>query len=184
LTDTLSAWRWLRSEARSLGLRDERLALAGDSAGANLALSAALSLRDAGEAMPAVLALFYGCYAPDFDTDSHRRLGDGRFGLTTARMQWYWQGYVGADLEQVPVSAAPLKADLEGLPPLYLNLAALDPISDDTRRLAQRLTQAGVRHTLKEWPQTGHGFLQMTRDVEVARRAVEDTARFLAAHLA
>lgn len=134
--------------------------------------------------MPAALALFYGCYAPDFDTDSHRRLGDGRFGLTTARMRWYWQGYAGADLEQVPVSAAPLNARLEGLPPLYLNLAALDPISDDTRRLAQRLAQAGARHELKEWPQTGHGFLQMTRDVEVARRALDDAARFLAAHLA
>jgi acetyl esterase len=184
LEDTLAAWRWLCANVASLNLKAEALAIAGDSAGANLALSAALSLRDAKLAMPAALALFYGCYAPDFDTDSHRRLGDGRFGLTTARIRWYWQNYAGTDLGTASTLAAPMKADLRGLPPTYLCLAGLDPISDDTRALAQRLSGSGVPCELKEWPGTGHGFLQMTRDVAVARKAIDHAAAFLSAKLA
>jgi len=182
LDDTCAAWHWLCANAVSLGVKPDRLAIAGDSAGANIALAAALSLRDEAKAMPVALALFYGCYAPDFDTESHRRLGDGRFGLTTARIRWYWHNYVG-DPAAAPALAAPLRADLAGLPRTYLSLAELDPISDDTRALAERLSSAGVQHELVVWPGAGHGFLQMTRDVAIARKAVDHAAAFLASAL-
>ncbi len=183
LDDTRAAWRWLRANSVSLGIDPDRLAIAGDSAGANLALAAALALRENGEALPVALALFYGSFAPDFDTESHRLLGDGRFGLTTARMCWYWQNYLAGDLEAAPPLAAPLRANLSGLPRTYLSLAELDPISDDTRTLAKRLSSAGVSCELKNWPGAGHGFMQMTRDVAIAREAVDHAAAFLASSL-
>jgi acetyl esterase len=183
LNDTISAWRWLQEHATRLNLDTKKLGVSGDSAGANIALAMMLAERDAGHAMPVASALFYGCYAPEFKTDSHHRNGDGRYGLTTARMCWYWENYVGKDLAKAAASAKPLHANLVGLPAVYLALADLDPLADDTRTLAARLSAAGVTHVLKEWPRAGHGFLQMTRDVELARIAAADAARFLSARL-
>ena len=179
LNDAISAWRWLQKNAARLNLDSGKLGIAGDSAGANIALAMTLGERDTGQALPRALALFYGCYAPDFETDSHRWNGDGRYGLTTARMRWYWENYAGKDLASVATLAAPLRANFMQLPPIYLALADLDPLADDTRMLAAGLKAAGVPYVLKEWPRAGHGFMQMTRDVELARKAVADAARFL-----
>ncbi|HYD99675.1 MAG TPA: alpha/beta hydrolase [Alphaproteobacteria bacterium] len=164
LEDCLAAAAWLRG-------RFPRIAVAGDSAGANLALAAGLALRDRGEGA-AALGLFYGCYAPDFSTESYRRYGDGRVGLSRAGMEWFWRHYLGGTLAAPPALAAPLTADLAGLPPCYLNLAALDVLRDDTVRLAGRLAAAGVPHRLDVWPGAPHGFLHMVRMAGPAARAV------------
>ncbi len=184
LEDTLVAWRWVHQNAGELKLEHNRFAIAGDSAGANLALAFVQGERDAARPLPTTLALFYGCYAPNFQTESHRTNGDGRFGLTTERMRWYWANYVGADLSNVVVSAAPLNGNFAGLPTTYLSLAALDPLADDTRELAARMKLANVPTVLREWPRTGHGFMQMIRNVAVARAAVTDAAKFLSESLA
>jgi acetyl esterase len=176
--DTRTAWRWFRENAASLNIDRDKLVVAGDSAGANLALAMALAERETATS-PKALALFYGCYAPTFDTGTHLAFGDGRYGLTTVRMRWYWEMYAGRDLINAPSAAAPLRADLSNLPPTYLALAALDPIADDTRILAARLKGARVPHVLKEWSGACHGFLQMTRDVAIARDAVADAVDFL-----
>jgi acetyl esterase len=180
LNDAVSAWRWLREHAGDLNINEERLSIAGDSAGANIALAMTLAERNAGRRLPRALALLYGCYDTDFDTASHRANGNGQYGLTTARMRWYWENYVGPGLDDPPPSAAPLRADLSRLSPIYLALAALDPLADDTRRLAAKLAEAKVPHVLKEWANTGHAFMQMTRDVEIARRAASEAAQYLA----
>ena len=179
LHDTIAAWHWLRAQAVSLDIDESRLGMAGDSAGANLVLAATIlaTLR------PKALGLFYGCFAPKFDTQTHLVFGDGRFGLSTARMRWYWEQYVGQNLAGAPESAAPLHAALGGLPATYLALASLDPIADDTRLLAARMEEAKVPHFLKEWPGACHGFLQMTRDVALAREAITDAATFFAGAL-
>lgn len=180
LDDAGSAWRWLLEHAGELNIDEERLSAAGDSAGANIALAMTLAERDAGRRLPRALALFYGCYDTDFDTASHRANGNGQYGLTTARMRWYWENYVGPGLDDPTPSAAPLRAELSRLPPVYLALATLDPLADDTRRLAARLAGAKVPYVLKEWANTGHAFMQMTRDVEIARRAASEAAQYLA----
>jgi acetyl esterase len=168
LDDALTAWRWLRSMRPSA-----RLAVAGDSAGANLALALCLVLRDGGEPVPAAASLFYGCYLPRFDLDSHRLHGDGCFGLSTADMRWFWQQYLGKPPHPAPSLAAPATADLSGLPPLYLSAAALDPQLDDTRLLAERLAQAGIVHEVDLWPGAVHGFLQMTAHAPLAVAALD-----------
>jgi acetyl esterase len=179
LEDSLAAWSWLNDHAADLGVEPADIAVGGDSAGGNVALALALSVRDGGGAQPSRLALAYGCFAPVFDTASHLALGDGRVGLSTERMRWYWRNYIGPNLDQPPPLAAPSLADLHGLPPVYLCYAELDVLSDESRILAPKLAAAGVAHVLEGWPGAPHGFMQMTRDSALARAAVAKMAAFL-----
>jgi len=160
-----------------------RLALAGDSAGANLALGALLALREAGKPAPVAAGLFYGCLAPDYDTASHRLFGDGSFGLSTARMRWYWGNFLGAAASAPPALAAPLGARLAGLPPLYLMAAGLDPLRDDTLALAERLKIAGVEHETAEVPGVVHGFLGRAPKLPIAQKALAAAGAYLAGRL-
>lgn len=154
----------------------EKFALAGDSAGANMALSLGLRLRDAGRT-PTGLALLYGCFAPGLDTASAREFGGGAYGLTDERMQYYWANYLaGTDA----VEATPLHADLSGLPPVFLGIAEADSVADDNRLLAEKLD----RVELQVWPGATHGFLQMSRDVALARTAIADIASAIRGWLA
>jgi acetyl esterase len=153
------------------------LALCGDSAGANIALATAL----ASPVLPiAALSLLYGCFAPIFDTDSHHENGDGRFGLGTARMRWYWKNWQGPAAD---TRAAPLHADLTGLPRTYLLAAALDPLCDDSFLLAKRLAAYGVPASLDVVPGVVHGFLQMSSRLTPALQATTTIAADMRAAL-
>jgi acetyl esterase len=176
LEDCLAAIRWVRAQADALEVDALRTVLAGDSAGANLALASLLALRDAREPLPKGAALLYGCYASRLDTASHARFGDGAYRLSTAEMRWFWRNYLGGSPPGRPL-AEPVYADLRGLPPLFLTLAAIDPLADDTRELARRLAAAGVPHEVREYPGLVHGFLQMTARCAAARTAMADAGR-------
>lgn len=176
LEDCVQAVRWLRDEAAGLGLDPERIVLAGDSAGANLALATLLRLRDAGEPLPEGAALFYGCYWARLGTASHQRYGGGAYRLSSAEMGWFWQHYFGGR-RRGDVYAEPMNADLTGLPPLFLNYGEVDPLADDTRELVTRLDRAGVVHECVGYPGLVHGFLQMTSRVEPAAEALTTAGR-------
>jgi acetyl esterase len=180
LFDAIDAWHWLQAEAPALGLDPGHLTVAGDSAGANLALALCVAERDHRRPLPKAAALIYGCFAPVFGTASQTALGDGRVGLTTARMRWYWRSYIGPDLTDPPRLAAPSLAPLDGLPPVHLCFAELDPLADESRHLARAFDRVGIAHELRGWPGAGHGFLQLTRDAKIARDAAGEVARFLA----
>lgn len=176
LEDCLAAIRWARVQADEFEVDRERLVIAGDSAGANLAIASVLALRDADEPPPRGAALLYGCYGARLDTASHARFGDGSYRLSTAEMGWFWRNYLGSTPAGHPL-AEPVHADLSGLPPLYLMLAAIDPLADDTRELTRCLAAAGVPHEVREYAGVVHGFLQMTARCAVAREALADTGR-------
>lgn len=179
LEDSLAAFAWLLDSADRFDIDPARIVIAGDSSGGNIALASAISLTDGGTVRPMALALFYPCLSPETDTQSHRANGDGRFGLTTERVSYYWHNYLPEHTDQPPPLAAPLGARLDGLPPVYVCLAELDPLADDARELADRLADAGVVFTLDCWPGAVHGFMQMTRDVPLARQAVTSAVAFL-----
>jgi acetyl esterase len=184
LDDTRAALAWIRREGAALGLDAARLAIGGDSAGANIALAALVAERDAGAPPLAGATLFYGCYAPVHDTASHRRFGGGDYLLTTARMRWFWRNYLGALPEDTATLAAPLRADLHGLPRLFLNAAGLDPLLDDTILLADRLAHAGTAYELDLIPGTLHGCMQQTSEEPAAASGLTRAAAYLAAVLA
>jgi acetyl esterase len=184
LDDVLEAIAFAETGGLGESVDPQVIALAGDSAGANLALAALIARRETGKRMPITAALFYGCYAPDFSTESHARLGDGSYLLSTERMHWYWRNFLGQRDEAEPGSlAVPLDADLSGLPPLYLNAAGLDPLLDDTLNLCRRLAAAGADFRFDFVPGVVHGFLRMARDLPAARGALAAAGAYLAERL-
>jgi acetyl esterase len=173
--------RLLRQEGASLGLDPGRIALAGDSAGANLALATALALREAGDDPGEALLLAYGVYDSDLERPSYRRFGDGAYPLTAARMAWFWSNYVPDPAMRRHPLAAPCHADLAGLPPTRLLIADADVLCDENLELAERLRAAGNRCTATVHLGTTHAFLEATRSAAVARRAVADAGAWLRA---
>jgi acetyl esterase len=174
--------RWLWSEAANLGIDPERIGVGGDSAGGNGALAALLRLRDGGEWQPRLGVIVYGMLSTDHDTPSHHELGDGRFGLSTARLDWFWERYL-AGTPRDDAGAAPQNAPVEGLPPLLLIAAGLDPLLDDTLKLDQRLTEAGIPHELKVYSGVPHGFLGQTGLLTKARQAQADVVAAIGRYL-
>lgn len=165
LSDVLTAWR-----ARDAG---RRWSIAGDSAGANLALAAMLALINEGAGpMPAAGLLFYGVYGADFDSPSYVRHADGP-GLTRAKMRRYWDWYAPDSSRGDPLVAPLAACDevLAALPPLYLNAAGLDPLLSDTERLVERLRGLDRTDIHDLIPGVVHGFMQMGNALPEARDA-------------
>lgn len=140
--------------------------LAGDSAGANLALVEALRRRDRRAPAPLALLLFYGVFGRVRETGSMRQYGDGAYGLSRPVLQRYQSLYLdlapGAEPPE-PCEAFPLEADLRGLPGIALVSAELDPLADDSRALHRRLRDARVPVDLHEMRGLTHGFLSYGR---------------------
>ena len=183
LEDAVAAFEWAAGSAEMLGIDARRIALGGASAGANLALGAALRLRDGGQVAASFLLLMYGSYAGGAETESYRAFADGRFGLPRAAMDWFWRTYAGPDLLAAAVDAVPLKANLVGLPPTFLNYAELDILRDDSVHLADRLRGAGVDVVAREYAGAVHGFTQYSKASALARRALDDAGDALEAAL-
>ncbi len=177
LNDAMRAWHWLRAQQGPQASSGPWF-VSGDSAGANLALALMLDLRNLGEPLPDAALLFYGVYSANHQTESHIRCGQGQFGLSSEKMAWYRAHYLSGerqDAEDPRVS--PLHAALEGLPPMYLNAAGLDPLRDDSLQLARRLAQAKVPCQLRVVEGVVHGFMQMGSVLPEARTAFEDAAQ-------
>lgn len=157
LEDCRAAWARVTAGGDELGIGSGRWAIAGDSAGANLALSLALGMR--GElARPAALALFYPFLDPGCDSPSSHQLCEGP-GLSRDAMLWFWENYLGP--QRHAPEAELLKQDLAGLPPISLFLAASDPLLDEGRVLAQALREGHVPLTCRIVEGMVHGFLHL-----------------------
>src|SRR5262252_9088610 len=165
-------------EGSGFGIDPTRLAVGGDSAGANLALAAALALRDAGERALGLMLLIYGCFSTDTESPSWQRFGRGA-GLSQTQMRWIWETYLERPEQQKDWRAAPILAYLTGLPPAHLIVGSLDPLLDDSQRLGARLKEAGVPSELKIYEGLNHGFIRYGRLVSAARGAVADCAAAL-----
>ena len=106
------------------------------------------------------------------DTPSYQEFGDGAFGLSRDRMAFYWSVYVPHAADRLHPLAAPLRADLRGLPPVLVHLAELDVLRSEGEALVRRLREAGVPVETETFPGVVHGFLRATATVGKARDAV------------
>jgi len=165
-------------EGADLGIDPTRLAVGGDSAGANLALAAALALRNASERALGLMLLIYGCYSTDTEGASWQAFGRGA-GLSQTQMRWIWDTYLERPEQRSDWRAAPILADPAGLPPAYLIVGSLDPLLDDSKRLASRLKEAGVLCELTVYDGINHGFIRYGRLIATACRAIGDCAAAL-----
>jgi len=174
LMDVVATIRNAFAVSGSSGVENGPLVLSGDSAGANLALAAMLHEQSCARQSVAGALLFYGTYAGDFHTESYRDFENGP-GLTTAKMQRYWQWYVGGrDVSADPLACPLLATDgaLAALPPLHLMAAGVDPLLSDSIVLHERLRRLGRNEALTVVPGVTHGFLQNTLDLAAAREAL------------
>lgn len=183
IEDTVAACGWLREHAQELGGSTRALALGGASAGANIALAAALRLRDEALPLPAQLVLFYGVYGADRNTESDRLFGTPEFSGPLANMELFYSLYAGSPEQRRDPLVAPLLADLKGLPPTFLNAAGIDPLRDDSRQLRDRLQQSGVPVSYVEYPGVVHGFTQFTLTSTTARKALADAGAAIRSRL-
>jgi acetyl esterase len=181
--ETVAMIRLAAREGAGLGIDPTRLAVGGDSAGANLALAAALALRDAGEHALSFLLLIYGVYSTNVESPSWQRFGRGA-GLSQAQFRWILETYLADPAQQGDWRVAPMLADLKGLPPAHLIVGSLDPLLDDSNRLATKLKEAGVPSDLTIYQGINHGFIRYGRLIATARRGVADCATALKAAFA
>ncbi|HMO12082.1 MAG TPA: alpha/beta hydrolase fold domain-containing protein [Actinotalea sp.] len=158
-----------------------RIALAGDSAGANLALATTLLLRDhggAGSASLTALALYYGLYGLR-DSVSRRLFGGPWDGLTEADLAYYTESYLADPAQARSPYVDCLGADLGGVPPCYLASAELDPLRDDSAALGQLLASAGVEVEHDVFDGVLHGFLHYSRMLDDSVVALQRGGAFL-----
>ena len=177
--DMLAALRYATHEGTALGIDPQRLAVGGDSAGANLALAAALALRDAGASPLSFMLLIYGVYSTDNTTASWASLGAGTYGLSAAQMDWIWANYLDTPAQRMDWRVAPLNAAMAGLPRAHLIVGSLDPLIDDSRALAQKLADANVARTIMVYEGLTHGFIRSGSYSAMVRCAVAECAAAL-----
>ena len=171
--------RWVARHGAEWGLDPTRIAIGGDSAGANLALGVTLLLRrtDPDIALRGLL-LNYGVFDSDLDTASYREFADGYF-LTREKMAFYWDCYCPRPADRLNPLVAPLRADLKGLPPVLLHIAELDVLASENHAMAAKLREAGVEVESRLFPGTAHGFLRALNHVQAARDAVKEAGGWL-----
>src|SRR5258708_14903890 len=145
LEEVVAVIRLAPRESSGFGIDPSRIAVGGDSAGANLALAAALVLREASERTLRFMLLIYGCFSTDTESASWQRFGQGA-GLSQTQMRWIWETYAEKPEQLNDWRLAPMVADLTGLPPAHLVVGSLDPLLDHSNNLAAKLKAARGPH--------------------------------------
>lgn len=178
--------RQLQQQARDFDVDPRRIALAGDSAGANLALVSAVRLRDTPAPAPLRgLLLNYGAFDPQIPEPIRDTLGTPDDMLAAPEMDSYWDNYLGPSPAHAQhPEAIPVHADLVGLPPVFLVAAEHDILTEQSRRMAQKLDACGTPNRLRVYPGTCHSFLEAVSVSAVAQAAIADGAQWLAEQLA
>jgi epsilon-lactone hydrolase len=149
--DAVSVYRGLLNQ----GVQSHEIVVAGDSAGGGLTVATCIAARDAGLPLPAAAV----CISPWVDLEgigASMLANHDRDPLVKKELVLGMaQAYLGGQNPRTPL-AAPLYADLRGLPPLLIQVGTSETLLDDARRLAERAKAAGVDTTLEEWPDMIH----------------------------
>jgi len=183
--DCLAATRWVGEHIAELGGDHKRLAVAGDSAGGNLAAAVALACQDGGPHLAAQLLLYPSVdFRPDGDYPSRVENGEGLF-LTAEDMAWFSAHYLGGDEVMItdPRASVLLAQDLTGLPTAIVGTAAYDPLRDEGEAYAAALEKAGVMVVLRRYDGLIHGFFGMGTWSPASAAAASDLCAELRAAL-
>ncbi|MBF6451147.1 alpha/beta hydrolase [Nocardia elegans] len=157
MEDMYAAVEWTAEHVGEFGGDPNKLVVAGDSAGGNLAATVSLAARDRGGPRIAAQVLVYPVIDDDFSTESYQRYGEGYYNTTSA-MRWYWKQYApnGTDDPYLIPSRAESLAEL---PPAVVATAELDPPCSAGEDYARRLAEAGVPVVAHRFDGLFHGFL-------------------------
>ncbi|MBN1566486.1 MAG: alpha/beta hydrolase [Acidobacteria bacterium] len=181
--DAYQATVWAAENAAGFGGDGSRIAVAGDSAGGNLAAVVAQIARDRNKPALKFQLLIYPVTDAACDTPSYSENGDG-YMLTRDAMQWFWGHYIRNDSDRINPLASPLRASsLSGLPAALVITAEYDPLRDEGELYANRMRAAGVPVELKRYDGMIHGFFTMGAMIDQGRLALQHAAAALRAAL-
>jgi acetyl esterase len=177
--DAVAATRWIADNAARLGIDAGRLAVAGDSAGGNLAAVVCLDARDRGGPALKLQVLIYPGTDMGLERPSHFEHAD-QLPLRRPTMQWFVNHYLRSDSDKADWRASPLRAgSLRSLPPALVVTAAFDPLRDEGEAYAKALAGAGVAVRYECFAGQIHGFLNMGRIVTDSDRLIRLVAAAL-----
>lgn len=174
LDDCYDVVEYLSVNAQALNVDGQRIIVAGDSAGGNLAAAVSLKCRDLGGPKLVAQFLIYPVLDDSCATISYDRFATG-YGLTAETMRWFWQQYAGMQPRNaylVPAQAHSLR----DLPQTVVVTAQCDVLRDEAEAFAQRLQSEGVTTKLKQYEGMIHGFVHFSAAFDKGLQATQEIA--------
>jgi len=187
IEQSYAAARWVVTDGAARGLDPARIAVAGDSVGANMSAALTLMAKDRGDVPLAAQVLFYPVTDAAFDTGSYHQFATGYF-LRRDAMQWFWDQYTTDESQRQQITASPLRATAEqlaGLPPALVITAEADVLRDEGEAYANQLRAAGVPVVATRYQGIIHDFVMLNalRGTNAAGAAIGQAVSTLRAAL-
>ena len=173
--DAAAAWKWATTRGNILGFDPDRIAVAGDSAGGNLAAFIAQEMNRNDGPMPAFQLLLYPLVQFVDIRAKKMTFREGSFFISPNLFDYFRDSYIEKQTDRMDPRVSPLFAedkDFAGLPPTHLVLCGWDPLKDEGRAYASKLEAHGVPVSIREHPGMVHGFMNMTAVSNPAREAI------------
>lgn len=175
--------RWITEHGAQNGLDADRLAVAGDSVGGNMAAVMTILAKQRGDVAFIHQSLYYPVTDAGQDTDSYHEFADGPF-LTAKGMAWFWDAYLPDVAKRSEITVSPLRAtieDLRGLPEAFIIVDENDVLRDEGEAYGRKLTAAGVRTTSVRYNGIIHDFMMLNpvRPTAATTAAVEQAIHVL-----
>jgi len=161
--EVIAVLKWLQGEHQRLGIKSNQFVLFGESAGATIALSVALKLRDDKSPLIAGLSLFYTNAAGPKPT-------------LRAYSQWVWEQYLGHPGLSKDSNAVPLLDPLNDMPPVWIGVGEDDPLKEDSIQLCEKLSNNSSLVSMKVYPQLPHAFLMYSGTLLPAFEALKEAS--------
>ena len=161
--EVLAVLEWLQSKHQTLGIKPNQFVLFGESAGATIALSVALKLRDEKKPLLAGLSLFYTNAA-------------GPKSTARAYSQWVWEQYLGHPGLSTDTNAVPLLDPLNHMPPIWIGVGEDDPLKEDSIELYEKLSKNASHVSMQIYPKLPHAFLMYSGTLLPALESLKEAA--------
>lgn len=170
--DAYDAYKWVVDNAATIKGDANKIALAGESAGGNLALATAIKARDNAFKMPIAILAIYPLVGSDTNTASYQQYADAK-PLDKAGVLWFFDKYQNSPADGADTRLNIVAANLTGLPETTIINAEIDPLQTEGGTLNDRLKAAGVSVERKVYPGVTHEFFSMGAVVPAAKQAEE-----------
>ena len=187
INQAYAATQWVAEHGAEIQVDGQRLAVAGNSVGGNMAAVVALKAKAAGTPNLKFQLLLWPVTDANFDNSSYQHYQQGYF-LSRNMMRWFWDNYTTNPAERAEIYASPLRASVEqlkGLPPALVQTAELDVLRDEGEAYAVKLNQAGVKVTSVRYNSMIHdfGLLNVLSEVPAVQLQLDQAAHALKQHL-
>ena len=168
--DSFAAYKWVLENIKSFGGNPEKIAVAGESAGGNLALNVAIMARDEKIKMPVHALVVYPIAGSAMNTESYEANKDAK-PLNKPMMSWFMKNYLNSMEEAKDTRINLVAANFKGLPETTIITAQVDPLQSEGKELADRMKDQGVKVNFKNYDGVTHEFFGMAAVVDEAAAA-------------